>query len=140
MTAKLALRTAIVFEWLFGLAMIVLSFALERFLPEALREYVALDAESPIAIGELLLLPLAILLLIATLASSIGLLLLQRWARWSYLASVVLGCVITPFLGPTVEHSLTDTFDRIATTLSGLVIGIAFFSDAIPERKSIVAP
>src|SRR5688572_1362315 len=139
MTAKLALRTAIVFEWLFGLAMIALSFALERFLPEALREYLALEAESPIAIGELLLLPLAILLLIVTLASSIGLLLLQRWARWSYLACVVLGCAITPFLGPTVEHSLTDTFEMVATTLSGLVIGISFFSDAIPERKSIVA-
>jgi hypothetical protein len=140
MTATFALRTAIVFEWLFGLSTIILSITLERFLPDPLREYLAVEAESVPSLAEFLILPLAIVMLLVLIASSIGLLLLQRWARWGYLASMALSCVLMPFLGPHVEHALTEAFDMASMILSGVVIGLAFFTNAIPERKHASPP
>jgi hypothetical protein len=44
---------------------------------------------------------------------------------------------LMPFLGPTVEHALTDSVGEISVILSGVVIGIAFFGNAIPNDKRV---
>jgi hypothetical protein len=38
-------------------------------------------------------------------------------------------------MGPTVVHAVADAFDEMATLLSGLIIGLAFFSDALKARN-----
>jgi hypothetical protein len=138
MTTTLALRMAIVFEWVFAVSTMILSAALESFLPDPLREYLALEAERVPGLGDLLLLPVLLVVSLGGIASSIGLMFLQRWARWSYLAFSAIACVIIPFLGPQVEHGLAGTFDMIGTTLSGVVLGLAFFTNAIPEKKRTI--
>ena len=68
-----------------------------------------------------------------------GLLFLKRWAVWLYLVSLIIGYLVFPFTGPTVEHALADTIDEISVLLSGFIIGIAFFSNALRTTPAITS-
>lgn len=70
-------------------------------------------------------------LLFCQFVGSVGLLFLKKWAAWLYLISLINGFFLFPFLGPTVEHAVADTMDGISILLSGLIIGLAFFSGAL---------
>jgi len=63
-------------------------------------------------------------------------LFLQRWAAWLYLVSLLIGYALFPFTGPTVEHALADAVDELAILMSGSIIGLAFFSDALRGRNT----
>lgn len=43
-------------------------------------------------------------------------------------------------MGPTVMHALADTVDEIGILISGLIIGLAFFSDALRATPAQVTP
>jgi hypothetical protein len=134
MRPSTVLRICVVLEWTFLGLGIVSSFLLESSLPDPLRDWLAADAEGDIALREVGLLVVMIPLLLCALVGSIGLLFLKRWAAWLYLISLIIGYALFPFMGPTVEHALADAADDMAVLLSGLIIGLAFFSDALRVR------
>ena len=133
MRPSTVLRICVVLEWVFVGVAIALSFLLESTLPAPLRDWLATqaEAEGDLAPHEIALFIGMIPVLVCVLAGSIGLLFLKRWAAWLYLISVIIGYLLVPFMGPTVEHGVVDAFYEMATLLSGLIIGLAFFSDAL---------
>ena len=140
MRSSTVLRICVVLEWVFVGMAIALSYLLESSLPAPLRDWLAADAEANLAPHEVAVLIAMIPLLIGVLIGGIGLLFLKRWAAWLYLIAVIIGYALFPFMGPTVEHAVADAFDEMATLLSGLIIGLAFFSDALRVRKDEESP
>jgi diacylglycerol kinase len=83
-------------------------------------------------VGLLLISPL----IIAAVASLVGLFLYQKWAAWLFLALSVLGTMLM-LLEPTVESGISAFFTDLDTTLGGVILGIAFFSNALePDQHS----
>lgn len=130
MKSATMLRLCVALELALIVISIVLSMVLQPFLPEPLRAWIA-ENEQQIRPADLMLFVLFIPLLIALVVASVGLLLLKRWAAWLYLYVNVLGLLLVPFMGPTVEHAVAEMFSEAATMLGGVVLALAFFSDAI---------
>jgi hypothetical protein len=136
MTPSGVLRICVVLEWAFAGLGLALSLLLESSLPDPLRHWLATQAQWDIGFLEVILLVVMITTVLCALVGSVGLLLLKRWGAWLYLASLIIAYVVLPLLGPSVEHAITETVADIATLLSGLILGLAFFSDALRAHNA----
>lgn len=136
MTARRALRIAIVGAWLMFITAQVLSYLLRNSLPAQLQVYLAAEDERETTLLGVAALLIGVPCLAASVVSSIGIFFFARWARWLYLGSMAVSYAAAPLYGPTVEHVVADTFDHAETLLSGVVLGIAFFTDAIPREDA----
>ena len=140
MQTKVALRIAIVAEWSLVIATIVLSFVLEDSLPSPLKEYVKAGADREIQPSDIAGLLGGSIVIVAALIASAGLFLLKKWARWLYLAATLVGYALTFFAGPSVEHPLSAGLDDISAAVSGVILGIAFFTGVLEKADSPVNP
>ena len=129
------LRVLLVLEWIVIITGVVLSCIMAAYLPPELQAWLAGQAEASVTMSDWLLLFLGVPLLIVMLVASIGLFMLRRWGAWLYVITTFLGTAIMPFTGPTVDHALADAVDETALILSGIVIGIAFFSNALKQEE-----
>lgn len=130
------LRLCVVFEWVFLALGIGLSFMLASRLPEPLREWLASDRERDPATRDFLALALFIPASLCWLAGSVGLLFLKRWAARLYLGAILVLIPLDCLFGPTVEHAVTMLYFNVSLVLSGLVLGLAFFSPALQPPPS----
>jgi nitrate reductase NapE component len=140
MRSTTLLRFFVLLEWAFLLISMKLSFALEHTLPEPLRDWIAADTDAEVSKADLIILFSIVPLLASALVGAIGLLFLKRWAAWVYLVSMVLGYLIVPFTGPSVEHAIAYAVDEVSVVFSGMVIALAFFSDALDPKKPDTEP
>jgi hypothetical protein len=136
MRSSTVLRLCLVLEWVFFLAGLGLSFAMERFLPEPLRAWLDAEAEGNPTVGEMAFLFLCILLLIPAITATVGLFFLQRWAAWLYLITAILFMLLELLAGPIVEHPLPTAIGEVANIMCGMVIALAFFSDALKKQRA----
>ncbi len=130
------LRICIVLEWVMAVFEVVLAVALESRLPEPLRQWQLAREETGPSADEIAALLYIIPLLLLALIGSVGLFLLKSWAAWIYLWSIVFGFALTPHLGPTVEHAWVSLMSGILSSVSGLILGLAFFSDALRNENT----
>jgi cell division protein FtsW (lipid II flippase) len=131
MKVSSVLRLCVVGELILVVLGLVLSSWLENRLPPPLRDWLAAEAEREATVIEQCLFPVLGLVLVLSLVASIGLLFLRRWAAWLYLISLGLGSMLFPFTGPTVEHPIPDALDDLSLVCAGLILGLAFFTDAL---------
>ncbi len=134
MQAKTALRIALIAQVVVLFLGLAAHFLLQDQLPPPLAEYLAQEDRREPTVGELALLALVLPALGAHFVAIVGLYLLQPWARWVYLFVLVLFVPVGLMLGPTVEHVVQTALAELEYTLSGLVLGIAFFSDLFQGR------
>ena len=66
------------------------------------------------------------------LISMAGLFFYQRWAAWMFLG-VILVFSLQVLFNPTVEPGLLSYLGGWSDVLTGLVLGLAFFTDALSE-------
>lgn len=135
MNTKLALRIAIVCQWVLVAVSVPLSFALEHTLPIQVREYLEWEANRDLTTLDLVLMTTLLVLVIGYLVSSVSLFLLRKWARWMYLACVIVGYILVPLGGATVEHGLAYTLGDVSEMLSGVIIALVFFTDVLSADK-----
>jgi small-conductance mechanosensitive channel len=131
--SRLALRILVVASVFFAFVGMIISLAGDGFLPKELADWKAAqenDDEGAMLVGLLLISPL----LIALAASIVGLFLYQKWAAWLFLAITVL-CTMMMLLEPMVESGISAFFTDLDTTLGGVILGIAFFSDALESDR-----
>ncbi len=133
--SRLALRILVAATVFFAFVGLIISLAGDGFLPKELADWKAAqetDDEGAMLVGFLLVSPL----IIAAVASLVGLFLFQKWAAWLFLALSVLGTMLM-LLEPTVESGISAFFNDLGTTLGGVILGIAFFSNALePDQYS----
>ena len=74
----------------------------------------------------------------SVLVASVGLLLLRRWAAWLFVINIAAFLIVQSLTGPMFYPALRWVQVYVAGILSGVVIGLAFFTDALqtPDRPS----
>ncbi len=123
------LRTLVILMWIVTILGVLFSITSTAFLPSELKGWLADQENASITLSEWLLLILGVPLIIIMLVASVGLFLLRRWGAWLYAITTFLSIGIMTLGGPSVEHPIAAAFFETATVLSGIVIGISFFSD-----------
>jgi urea transporter len=133
--SRLALRILVLASAFFFFVIMVIALAGDSFLPKELADWQAAqetEDEGAWLLGLVLIFPL----IIAWVASSVGLFLFQKWAAWLYLASAVLTSIFL-LLEPNVESGVSAFFSGLDTLAEGIILGIAFFSNALePDQNS----
>jgi hypothetical protein len=133
--SRLALRILILASAFFFFVGLVIVLAGDSFLPKELTDWQAAqetDEDGALLLGLVLIFPL----IIAWVASMVGLFLFQKWAAWLYLAGAVLGSIFL-LLEPNVESGVAAFFSDLDTLAGGIILGIAFFSNALePDQAS----
>jgi hypothetical protein len=123
-----SLRILIAIEWLLVLIGVPIAFLLEPTLPPELRAFLTNENERSFGLSEILQLLAMLLSLTLWVAGSIGTFLLWRYGRPLYLAAIITGVGITSFVGPSVVAPLASAFDEASQIVSGLVLGLLYFS------------
>ena len=127
--SRLALRILILASAFFFFVGLVIVLAGDSFLPKELADWQAAqetEEDGALLLGLVLIFPL----IIAWVASSVGLFLFQKWAAWLYLAFAVLGSIFL-LLEPNVESGVAAFFSYLDALAGGIILGIAFFSKAL---------
>jgi hypothetical protein len=99
-------------------------------LPSPLREYATSDLPLPgwlVAIGGLMVL--------LTIVTAVGLYRFWRPARWLYLASIALAYAVAPLAPPVVQTSLASAVQSLGAVLSGVMVGLMYFSAVAEEFR-----
>jgi hypothetical protein len=131
MSSQNVLRAGVVLMWVAVLIGIGISVALAGSLPAPLQDWVVGEAQRDLALHEVALAAVGLAVVFMTALASVGLLFLQRWAAYLFLACVVSGVVASVFTGPSVEQGPEGAMYDVANVLSGLVLGLAFFTNAL---------
>jgi len=127
MNTSNTLRVFVILEWILIIGAISCSASLESSLPQDLKNWLASEEAEGSAIVAFSFIPA----LIGALVGSIGLLFLKRWAAWLYLVCTIILAV--PDGQPLVEDSITASVGEISLLISGIIIGMSFFSSALVE-------
>jgi hypothetical protein len=69
------------------------------------------------------------------IASAIGLIFLQNWARHLYLALSLLGLILAPFSGYVIQPPLDTMFASASTLLDGAILAMAYLSPLAEDFK-----
>ena len=127
--SRLALRILVLASAFFFFVGLVIGMAGDSFLPKELADWQAAqetEDEGAWLLGLVLIFPL----IIAWVASLVGLFLFQKWAAWLFLANAVLGSAFM-LLEPNVESGVSAFFSGLDTLAGGVILGIAFFTNAL---------
>jgi hypothetical protein len=128
------LRLLVVAQIVLVLMCTILSIVLDSYLPPPLHKWKQIEAEQEISKMEVFILIVAIPCLLGLVVGLVGLYFRKRWAAWCYFAAVLIGFLVSPFVGPTVEHGLSDTFWHLSSIVDGGIFMLAFFSGALPSK------
>lgn len=134
MKAVTALRTCILLGWTLVIVGLPVSFWLESKLPIQLQTWLQEEMARDLSTGETWVNILGIVCLVALFVASVGLFRLRWWGAWLYVGCAVMFFPLSFFYGPTVEHAMAYSLNELDIILSGITIGIIFFSDALPKR------
>ena len=128
--ARLVLRFLLVA--LFGLIMlsIGLAFVADKLLPEALADWVKQENSGEIGVADIIGLLFWGAGLFLFFVSMVGLFCYQRWAAW-LMAIVVAVFSLQLLTSPSVEPGILSLLGSLSDVVTGLVLGVAFFSSAL---------
>lgn len=128
--ARLVLRFLLVA--LFGLIVlsIGIAFVADKLLPDALADWVHQENAGEFGLTDILELLFWGAGLFLFFVSMVGLFCYQRWAAWM-MAVVIAVFSLQLLFSPTVEPGVLSLMGSLSDVLTGLVLGIAFFTDAL---------
>ncbi len=115
---------------------IALGLVLESDLPSLLVRFLEQEMERDNTNMELAVTFITIPVLLAHIASLIGVLFNKLWSRSILLYSSVLLFLLTPFLGPYVDHGISATLDSLTSLLLGALLSLLFFGQSSFNKAS----
>ncbi|MEI7652002.1 MAG: hypothetical protein WCJ96_08340 [Verrucomicrobiota bacterium] len=130
---RLVLRFTLVALWAAVVLSIALSFVADKLLPDALADWHKSNG-TEFGFGDILGLLFWVLGILLLLISSIGLFFYQRWAAWMFVVVNVIFS-LQVLTSPTVEPGLLSYIGGWSDLLTGMVVAIAFFTDALKQDE-----
>jgi hypothetical protein len=112
---------------------VYIDFAFQSSLPALLQQYLWLESQQALRVGDVILFAFLLVLLAAFVIAWVGLWMLMRWARVVYTAVVIFDIVAALFYGPVVSSALAEAFYGVATLASGIILGVIWFSELSPH-------
>lgn len=140
MKYKKILKVSIILQWIFIILALTLLFYLEDQLPLQLQEYLEWDANRPQTAINFFVQWFSLFLIIIYFISSVFLFFLKSWPKWVYIISSIIMILLYATGGPTVEHAYVSTVDLFSIFLSGFIVAILLFTDAIALNKASDIP
>jgi cytochrome c biogenesis protein CcdA len=141
MRSTTALRIAVVAEIVFVVITITLSEVLEHKLPEELLSWKQQSKDAQLGPADFIFAFGFLGIFAVAIASWIGLLFLKKWAAWTYLAATAVGYLLFALLNePHVGTSIDAVANDLATIAQGVILGLAFFSDALTPTPPKIEP
>jgi hypothetical protein len=135
-TARLALRAFILISAFLTMVYLAVSLADDSLLPKELAEWKAAQETEEDAAAAIVGLVLVMPLIAALIASMVGLFMFKKWGAWLYLGVSLLGALFM-LIEPNVESGVAAFFSDLDTLAGGIILGIAFFSNALePDQAS----
>ena len=132
-------RTLLVGAFALGIVGGALDMVFRDLLPSDLAE--VYEAYEPVASAHgFVLMLLGLVLLVVDVVSSIGLLMLKRWARSLALWFTLLGLTATPFMGATLSSGWAGLLLDASMLLWGAALAMAYFSDLKRHFEPASAP
>ena len=128
MRIEAVLRHLVVWQWVLAcLSIVFFQVEIDK-LPFLLKEYAAAEAIRPPTVADSMVGWLTLLWGIGSLAASIGVIALKRWARPFFLVMALLGCVLQALLEPSVTTGWSVAAETAAQVLVGVTLGVVYFS------------
>ncbi|MFM8550140.1 MAG: hypothetical protein ACKOBS_05650 [Verrucomicrobiota bacterium] len=128
--ARLILRFLLVALFGLNVLSVGLAFVADNLRPDALADWVHQENAGEFGVGDIFELLFWGAGLFLFLVSMAGLFFYQRWAAWM-MAVVIAVFSVQLLFSPTVEPGLLSLMGSLSDVLTGLVLGLAFFSDAL---------
>ena len=128
--ARIVLRFALVALFALLALSIGLAFVAEKLLPETLAEWDRAESAGDFEFTDLLTLLFWGAGVLLVLVSMGGLFFYQRWAAWLMVAVLALFSLQLLF-SPTVEPGILSYLGSLSDIITGLILGISFFTEAL---------
>lgn len=107
---------------------VVVALYLETRLPEPLVQYLDSEIERDFTIIESVVLLLSLPLLLMHLVALFGLVRERGYAKgWFFVSSIGL-FILSPFMGPTIDHAVAATIASVNLVLMGVLIALLVFT------------
>lgn len=129
---RIILRTALLALFALTVLTIALAMISDKLLPQELADWQRRDAAGDPGFADILGLLFWGAGLMLFFVSLIGLFFFQRWAAWMMLV-VLLVFSVQVIFSPSVEPGLLSYVAGWSDTLTGLILGLAFFTEALNE-------
>lgn len=126
LSPRITLRIAIVGSWICLALAVAVSFWEEQRLPPSLFEYLQAQYSADVSPVEMLV---GVLLFVALIVASVGMLAFARWSRPLFLFSAVAGVFLLPVVGPNVEGPWKALFHELSLMGFGFVIALSYFGE-----------
>jgi hypothetical protein len=126
------LRGLVFAYWIVGSLDVGSALLLGDRLPAALAAYQAARSAQPAALGEWFLRAWMIVLLVALIAGTLGILRERRWGRWLFAGANVVMFASYPLLEAMVYTWFGGLFADLSMVLTGAIVALSFY----PFRRS----
>jgi hypothetical protein len=138
-TTKL-IKNLVIVEFVLAAIYLVLTFSLEKFLPNPLQEFLHAEVNSEWTSVDTLGFVVGVLMIIAVLAGLVGILRTKVWGKYLYLGSAAFGYLLTPTLGPTVEHAYSAAIYDLSSLAAGGAITLLLFTPSSFNKSLVEQP
>jgi hypothetical protein len=128
--ARIVLRFCLVALFAVIALSIGLAFVAVKLLPEPLAEWLAAQSTGDFEFTDALTILFLGAGVMLFFISMVGLFFYQRWAAWMMVAVLALFSLQLLF-SPTIEPGILSYLGSLSDILTGLVLGLAFFTDAL---------
>jgi hypothetical protein len=120
-----------------ALGSVIVFWLTESSLPEPLREHLKEQQNADPTPMEWALLAIGVPLVVAGIASFVGMLRFRHWSRPLAVGTSVTSVLLLPAFGPTVEPGVVTGLNYVSSMLFGAVLALAYYSPAAEwfERK-----
>ena len=121
-------RILLVLSWLLVIAGVIVSFATENSLPPELQSYLERVENAPLANGEIVLAVVDVTFVVFAVVLTVGLFRFRRWAKTLLPMSFILGLVLIPINGPSVESGWASSLFYLGSLVDGIILALVYFS------------
>ena len=115
-------------SWLLVIAGVIVSFATENSLPPELQSYLERVENTPLANGEIVLAVVDVTFVVFAVVLTVGLFRFRRWAKTLLPMNFILGLVLIPINGPSVESGWASSLFYLGSLVDGIILALVYFS------------
>jgi len=113
---------------------IISTFYFQDSLDPLLQEYLAKDETAELTRVEIALLLFSLPVLLLNLIATIAIIFQKKWAKKTYIYTLVLLIPLTFVFGATVEDAITSGLDYMLSLSEGMLFALLIYTDAYEEE------
>ena len=118
---------------------LVLSFWLDSYLPESLQAYLEASALQEPTTLEMTTYVFILIVLLVHLFSVAGLIQGKTEAKNQFVYTMLMMVILSPVVGPHVEHGLSAGVGGLATMISGALVALLYFTESVFKQSKAEA-